>query len=189
MRLKLVTILATTLGLMLSTAVSAEEDFDCGSVRFGKVNWTGVSIKTATASWMLEQLGYNTEVTSASAPIVYQTIKGGELDVFLGQWMPSQRQVFRPFAREGSIDVVSPNLQGGKYTIGVPSYVYEAGVTSIEDLDAHKERFGGEIFGIEPGSGGNTTLTRMIEDDYAGLGDWELVASSEPGNALRGEEA
>lgn len=170
--------------LSFGSAAGAEEvdhDFSCDSTHFGQPNWTGVSIKTDTATWMLEQIGYETETTKASLPIVYKTMADQEIDVLLAQWMPSQRGQFREFGIEGSIDIISPNLAGGRYTIAVPDYVYEAGVTSLEDLDEHKEKFGGEIYGIESGSGGNDTIKEMIDDDYAGLGDWELVASSEPG--------
>lgn len=172
---------ATLVAPAIVSAHEAIEDFDCSKVRFGQPNWTGVSIKTDTATWMLEQIGYETETTKGSLPIVYNAMSGGDLDVLLAQWMPSQREQFREFGIEGSLDVLSPNLSGGRYTVAVPDYVYEAGVTSIQDLDDHKERFGGEIYGIEPGSGGNDTIKKMLSDDYAGLGDWELVASSEPG--------
>lgn len=187
MRYGILAALAAASVLSLSSAAQAEdaaslaENYDCNTVRFGQPNWTGVSIKTETAAWMLDQLGYETSTTKASLPITYQTMAGGDMEVMLAQWMPSQRGMFRKFGIKGDLDVVSPNLVGGRYTVAVPKYVYEAGVTSIEDLDEHRERFGGEIYGIEPGSGGNDTVKSMIGDDHAGLGDWELVASSEPG--------
>lgn len=150
----------------------------CKTVRFGQPAWAGASVKTATASWMLQQLGYQTKVTKASLPIIYTALAENDMDVLLAQWMPSQRKVFRPFGIDGSIDIVGPNLTGGHYTIGVPKYVYDAGVTSIADLDKHKDKFQGRIYGIDQGSGGNTTITEMIDDDYDGLGDWELKHSS-----------
>lgn len=173
--------LATGSAASAASTDKLTEDFDCSTVRFGQPNWTGVSVKTATATWMLEQIGYDTKTTKASLPISYKTMANGEMDAMMAQWMPSQRSLFREFGVKASIDVVSPNLTGGRYTIAVPSYVHEAGVTSIQDLAEHKEKFGGEIYGIEPGSGGNSTIKEMLNDDYAGLGDWELVASSEPG--------
>jgi len=179
--------LAALATLSVGSAAQAAEanelaqDYDCNTIRFGQPNWTGVSIKTSTAAWMLDKLGYDTTITKASLPVTYQTMEKGEMEAMLAQWMPSQRDLFRKFGIQSSLEIVSPNLVGGRYTIAVPDYVYEAGVTSIDDLDAHKERFGGKIYGIEPGSGGNDTVKSIINDDYAGLGDWELVASSEPG--------
>ena len=187
MQNRMLTALAAAATLALAPAAQAADaselasSYDCNTVRFGQPNWTGVTIKTATAAWMLDQLGYTANTTKGSLPIVYKAMAGGDMDVMLAQWMPSQRQQFRKFGIKGNIDIVSPNLTGGRYTIAVPDYVYEAGVTSIEQLDEHKEKFGGQIFGIEPGSGGNGTIKKMIANNYAGLGDWELVASSEPG--------
>lgn len=168
----------------IAYSADAEElaaDYDCSTVRFGQPSWTGVKVKTAAATWILENLDYDTETTTASLAISYKAMEGGDIDTMLSQWFPSARQMFRPFGIKGSLDIVSANLTGGTYTVAVPSYVYEAGVTSIKDLDQHREKFGGEIYGIDPGSTGNDTVKTMIKDDYAGLGDWELVPSSEPG--------
>jgi glycine betaine/proline transport system substrate-binding protein len=60
----------------------------------------------------------------------------------------------------------------------VPQYVYDAGVTSVADLEANRERFDGEIQGIEAGTGINTAILEAIEADIAGLGDWSLRESS-----------
>ncbi len=178
MRRIMLTIAIVAMAVASATAFAADQKHDCQDVRFGYVNWPGVTVKTRTAQWMLQQLGYQSTMTAASTPVVYQSLARGELDAFMAQWMPSQRDLFRKFGQEGTIDIVSANLRGGKYTLGVPAYVYDAGVKSIKDLDAHKEEFGGKIYGIDAGSGGNTTIKRMMDDDYAGLGDWKLIQSS-----------
>ncbi|MDZ7810853.1 MAG: glycine betaine ABC transporter substrate-binding protein [Arhodomonas sp.] len=49
------------------------------------------------------------------------------------------------------------------------------------DLDAHQDRFEGRIYGIEAGNDGNLMIQAMIDDDAYGLGDWELMPSSEAG--------
>jgi len=167
--------------LVCAAASAAEVKDECRDVRFGIVSWPAVTVKSELAKWMLEELGYTSEITTAATPIIYENLKQGRLEVFLAQWMPSQREVFRKYGQEGSIDIVSPNLRGGKYTLAVPSYVYEAGITSIDDLNANRDKFDGKIYGIDAGSGGNTTVQKMIEDDYAGLGAWELVQSSTSG--------
>src|SRR5690625_734619 len=131
---------ALALVVVTTAALAAEDEFDCNTVRFGIVSWPAVTIKTKAAKWMLEKLGYKSTITTAATPVIYQGLADGNLDAFMAQWMPSQREVFRKFGIEGSIDVVSPNLRGGKYTIAVPSYVYDAGVTSIKDLAAHKDK-------------------------------------------------
>ena len=61
------------------------------------------------------------------------------------------------------------------------TYVAEAGVRSFADFDDYRDRFNGEIHGIEPGNDGNELIQAMIEEDAFGLGDWTLVESSEAG--------
>lgn len=176
--LSLMLLAATSLTATSALAAGDAANEACQTVRFGQPAWPGASVKTELASWMLDKLGYPTEETTASLPIIYTAMTNDDMDVLLSQWLPSQRKVFRPFGVDGSIDIVGPNLTGGHYTIGVPKYVYDAGVTSIADLNKHKDKFEGQIYGIDQGSGGNTTITQMIDDDYAGLGDWELKHSS-----------
>ena len=48
----------------------------------------------------------------------------------------------------------------------------------MADLDAHRDRFDGEIQGIEAGTGINTAILEAIDNDIVGLGDWTLQESS-----------
>lgn len=154
---------------------------ECGTVSFGQPPWPGVKLKTATAAWILKDLGYHTKIRYAQLGLTYGAMARGDIDVTLSQWFPSARAMFRPFGIKGTLDIVSPNLTGGTYTIAVPAYVYKAGVTSIRDLNKHKARFGGKIYGIGEGTTGDNTIKRMIHDNYADLGDWQMVPSSVSG--------
>ncbi|WP_083651611.1 choline ABC transporter substrate-binding protein [Vreelandella massiliensis] len=153
----------------------------CETVRFAEVGWTDITATTAVASEVLEALGYETRVDTVSVPIAYSGMKNGDFDVFLGNWMPSMASISDPYVEEGSVDRLSANLEGAKYTLAVPQYVYEAGVTSVEDLDEHAEKFDSQIHGIEAGNDGNELIQQMIDDDAFGLGDWSLIDSSEAG--------
>jgi glycine betaine/proline transport system substrate-binding protein len=59
--------------------------------------------------------------------------------------------------------------------------VYDAGVTSVNDLAEHAEQFEQRIHGIEAGNDGNELIQQMIDDDAYGLGDWQVIDSSEAG--------
>ena len=63
----------------------------------------------------------------------------------------------------------------------MPQYVYDAGVTSVNDLAEHAEQFEQRIHGIEAGNDGNELIQQMIDDDAYGLGDWQVIDSSEAG--------
>lgn len=148
-------------------------------VRFVEVGWLDIEATTATTRLVLESLGYETTSDVVSVPVGYEALAAGDADVFLGNWMPSMESISEPFMEEGTVETVRANLEGAKYTLAVPQYVYDAGVTSVTDLADYEEEFGGEIYGIEAGNDGNQLIQSMIDDDAFGLGDWELVESSE----------
>lgn len=151
---------------------------NCNTVHMGQPPWLGASVKTSTANWILNELGYKSSIQVVSLPLIFTSLSHNRMDVMFSQWMPSERQVFRKFGINGSIDVIRTNLSGGHYTLGVPQYVYDAGVKSIADLQKYKSEFGGKIYGIGVGSGGNSTIKQMIKDNYDGLGSWKIVPST-----------
>jgi glycine betaine/proline transport system substrate-binding protein len=170
--------------LLLMTAsmtVGAVEAAGCRTVRFADVGWSDITATTALTSRLLEALGYRTVTEILSIPVTYASLKNRQIDVYLGDWQPSMEEDRKPFLADRSVQVVRANLQGAKYTLAVPSYVFAAGVKSFADLQAHAGRFGKKIFGIEPGNNGNRMLGGLIAADRFGLGDWTLVESSEQG--------
>ncbi len=154
---------------------------ECSSVRFAEVGWTDITATTALASEVLEALGYEPRVDTVSVPIAYAGMRNNDFDVFLGNWMPSMASISDPYIERGEVERLTANLEGAKYTLAVPQYVYDAGVTSVTDLAEHAEQFEQRIHGIEAGNDGNELIQQMIDDDAYGLGDWQVVDSSEAG--------
>lgn len=165
----------------LATGAQAQDPEPCRAVRFSDVGWTDIAATTATASVILEALGYEPETSLLSIPVTYAAMRDGAIDVYLGDWQPSMEVDRAPYLEDGSIEVVGTNLTGAKYTLAVPAYVAEAGVRDFADLAAHRDEFEGRIYGIEPGNNGNRIVLDMIATGEFGLGDWELVESSEQG--------
>ena len=154
---------------------------ECSSVRFAEVGWTDITVTTALASEVLEALGYEPRVDTVSVPIAYVGIRNNDFDVFLGNWMPSMASISDPYIERGEVERLVANLEGAKYTLAVPQYVYDAGVTSVNDLAEHADQFEQRIHGIEAGNDGNELIEQMIDDNAYGLGDWQVVDSSEAG--------
>ncbi len=127
-------------------------------------------------------------------PVTYQSLKNNDIDVFLGNWMPTMEGDVRPYLDDGSVESVGVNLEGAKYTLAVPKYLADQGLADFADIAKFKDQLDSKIYGIEPGNDGNRLILEMIEDDAFGLGDFELVESSEQGmlaqvaRASRGEE-
>lgn len=154
---------------------------ECSSVRFAEVGWTDITATTALASEVLEGLGYEPRVDTVSVPIAYAGMRNDDFDVFLGNWMPSMASISDPYIERGEVERLVANLEGAKYTLAVPQYVYDAGITSVNDLAEHADQFESNIHGIEAGNDGNELIEQMIDDDAYGLGDWQVVDSSEAG--------
>ena len=87
----------------------------------------------------------------------------------------------KPFLADKSVEVVGVNLTGAKYTLAVPTYLYDAGLKSFNDIKKFKDKLGAKIYGIEPGNDGNRLILDMIKEDKFGLKEFELVESSEQG--------
>lgn len=170
--------LSTALG---SGAALASDPQTCQTVRFSDVGWTDITATTATASVILEALGYRPQTQVLSVPVTYTSLASGDIDVFLGNWMPTMEADIAPYREDGSVETIATNLTGAKYTLAVPAYTYEAGLQSFEDIAEFRDQLNGQIHGIEPGNDGNRLILDMIEADQFGLGGFEVVESSEAG--------
>jgi glycine betaine/proline transport system substrate-binding protein len=176
--------------LLAGTATAQAADPEaCKNVRFADVGWTDIQATTAVAGVLLDALGYTQEVQVLSVPVTYQSLKNKDMDVFLGNWMPSMAADVQPFLDDGSVETIAQNLEGAGYGLVVPGYAAEAGVKSLTDIGKFKDKFDGKIYGIEPGNDGNRIVLDMIADPANGLEGFELVESSEAGMLSQAEKA
>ncbi len=162
-------------------ARAAGDPAACKTVHFSDVGWSCITATTAIASNVLEGLGYSPKASVLSVPITFESLSNGDIDAFLGLWLPTQESMIKPYFEKGSIDRVTSNLEGAKYTLAVSKSAHDAGVKSFSDLDKFGDKFDKKIYAIEPGNDGNQIIIDMIQKDAYGLGDWEIVESSEAG--------
>ncbi len=174
---KLWVILVATVMLGSSSAWAA----DCSKVRFSDVGWTDITATTAAASVVLGALGYEPSATVLSVPVTYVSLKNGDIDVFLGNWMPTMEADIAPYREEGSVETVARNLVGAKYTLAVNEHAAAMGVADFADIAKIRDAVDGKIYGIEPGNDGNRLIQTMIDADAFGLSGFEVVESSEQG--------
>lgn len=173
---------------MTSTAVLAE-DASCKKVRFADVGWTDIQVTTGVAQVLLEAMGYSPEVVTLTVPVTYSSLKSKDIDVFLGNWMPSMTADIKPYLEDKSVEQLVTNLENAGYGLVVPQYVADAGVKSLADLGKNKDKFGGKIYGIEAGNDGNRIISEMIAKPENNLAGFELVESSEAGMLTQAEKA
>ncbi len=171
--------LAVTMGS--TAAVRAEEPAGCRDVVFSDVGWTDITSTTALASTVLQTLGYKTETKILSLPVTYTAMAKNDVDVFLGNWMPSQENDLKPYRDSGTVEVLRTNLTGAKYTLATNEAGAKLGIDDFSKIAAHKDALDGKIYGIEPGNDGNRLLLEMVADNKFDLGTIEIVESSEQG--------
>ena len=128
------------------------------------MGWTDIQVTTGATSVVLEALGYEPQVSTLSVPVTYASLKNKDIDVFLGNWMPSMTADIKPYLDDKSVEQIGTNLEGAGYGLVVPQYVADAGVKSLADLGANADKFGGKIYGIEAGNDGNRIIQTMIDD-------------------------
>jgi glycine betaine/proline transport system substrate-binding protein len=167
------------LGSVLPTNARADDPASCAKVHMAEPGWNDLAFTTGVASVLLKGLGYTPKSDVLGLEVIYQSLKNGNLDLFLGYWDPAMVDYYKPYKQDGSVETVHQNLTGAKFTFAVPHHVYEAGVHDFADLAKHADQFGRKMYGIEPGS--NQIMQDIIKQNAFGLGDWKLVESSEQG--------
>ncbi|GAB4370135.1 MAG: choline ABC transporter substrate-binding protein [Kiloniellaceae bacterium] len=162
-------------------SAQAADPAACKEVNFADVGWTDITATTAATSVVLEGLGYAPEAEVLSVPVTYASLKNGDIDVFLGNWMPTMEGDIAKYRDDGSVETVRANLEGAKYTLAVPKYTADKGLKDFADIAKFKDSLDGKIYGIEPGNDGNRLILDMIGKDAFGLKGFEVVESSEQG--------
>ncbi|WP_099826603.1 choline ABC transporter substrate-binding protein [Oceaniglobus indicus] len=168
----------STLALAVSATIAMA---DCDEITFADVGWTDITATTAATTVVLDALGYETDIKVLSVPVTYTSMANGDIDVFLGNWMPTMEADLAPYREAGTVDTVRTNLEGAKYTLAVNAAAAKMGIDGFDDIAANAEALESKIYGIEPGNDGNRLILSMIEQDAFGLKDFEVVESSEQG--------
>ena len=138
-------LLSTTVTFALAGSAFAE---GCDKVTFSDVGWTDITATTASASMLLEALGYETETKILSVPVTYAGLAGGDIDVFLGNWMPTMEADIAPYRDAGTVETLRTNLEGAKYTLATNEAGAALGITDFATIAAAKDALEGQIYGI-----------------------------------------
>jgi len=173
--------LKSTLSVVALLASAAPALADCDTVVFSDVGWTDITATTAATTVVLDALGYETDIKVLSVPVTYTSLANKDVDVFLGNWMPTMEGDIAKYREEGTVDTVKANLEGAKYTLAVNKAAADLGIGNFSDIAAHKDVLEGRIYGIEPGNDGNRLIMDMIDQNAFGLEGFEVVESSEQG--------
>jgi glycine betaine/proline transport system substrate-binding protein len=83
---------------------------------------------------VLEALGYETETLVLSVPVTYTSLAEGDVDIFLGNWMPTMEADIAPYREAGTVDTVRANLEGAKYTLATNAAGAALGIADFADI-------------------------------------------------------
>ena len=172
------TALATSAALLVTVPAFAE---GCDTVVFSDVGWTDITATTAVTTTILQALGYETETKVLSVPVTYTGLAEGDIDVFLGNWMPTMEADLAPYRDAGTVETVRVNLVGAKYTLATNEAGAALGIDDFSKIAANKDALEGQIYGIEPGNDGNRLILDMIANNTFDLSGFDVVESSEQG--------
>ena len=103
---------ATALGVAMASSAFAAEPESCKAVRFADVGWTDIQVTTGATSVVLEALGYQPEVSTLSVPVTYASLKNKDIDVFLGNWMPTMTADIQPYLDDKSVEQIGDQSRG-----------------------------------------------------------------------------
>lgn len=144
-----------------------------GSLKIGWIPWDEDVAVSYLWKQLLEEEGYDVELTQLDVAPLYMGLAKGELDLFLDTWLPVTHSDY--WAKYGDdIDKLGVWYYNAILTMAVPSYV---DIDSVDELVGNEELFDGQVIGIEPGAG----LTRITREEVMpgyGLGGYELVEGS-----------
>jgi glycine betaine/proline transport system substrate-binding protein len=182
-------LLATALVAVSAVAAQAAEPESCKTVRMADVGWTDNTAQNGLFKTVLKGLGYETEDQVLALPVIMESLKNKDLDIFLDNWMPSNAANVQPYLDNKSLEMLDANLTGAGYGPVVPDYVAEAGVKDVKDLGKFADKFDKKFYGIEPGNDGNKIVQAKIDDPNGGMQGFELVESSEQGMLAQAEKS
>ena len=138
-----------------------------GTVKIGMVTWTEDIVITNVAKQMLEKEGYTVEVTSLEVAPLFVGLSKGDLDIYLDGWLPTtQKNYWDQYGDK--LDKIPGSWYTGNAKVGivVPKYVT---INSIEEMGKEKDKFSGELIGIDPGANATKTINKMIAEYGFGI--------------------
>lgn len=120
------------------------------TVRLGYVLWDSEIASTNVVAAILEEkMGYDVELIAVDSGPMWAGIARGDFDAMVAAWLPLTHGDQYDRVKD-DVELLGPNLHGAKIGLVVPTYVT---IDSIEELNAHRSKFGSRIVGIDPGAG------------------------------------
>jgi len=162
------------LALVFAAGCGGGQKAEQKTVKLVYVNWAEGIAMTNLAKVILEdQMNYKVTMNAADVGPVYTSIAQGDMDAFLDAWLPVTHASYMEEYGD-KIDDYGIDYAGARIGLVVPDYVT---IDSITQMNANKDKFNGEIIGIDAGAG----IMKATDSAIASYKlDFTLVPSSGP---------
>lgn len=148
-------------GIGFAAGTGQAQEQDKGTVELAYVEWSSEVASTNVVRAVLEQMGYEVEMSSLSAAAMWQAVAYGDADAMVAAWLPTTHEDYYEQTKDQVTDL-GPNLNGTKLGLVAPAYT---DIASIDQLADKAGTINGEIIGIDPGAG-LMGLTEEAMDEY-----------------------
>lgn len=138
-------------------------------------NWVEAVAYSYLSKVALEEQGYEVELTNLEPGLIFGELskENSKGDIFMDAWLPNtHKDYWRDYGDK--LVKLGESFSEGTTGLVVPSYVT---INSIEELNANKDKFKGEIIGVGSGAGIHADTYRAIEEYDL---DFEQITSSGP---------
>lgn len=168
---KLKTITALLLATVMLAACGGSENKKKISIAYA--NWSEGIAMTNLAKVIFEDQGYEVKLLNADLAPIFASLSRKKADVFMDVWMPvTMADYMQEYGDK--LEVIGNIYDNARIGLVVPEYVT---INSIEELNAEKDRFSGEIVGIDAGAGIMKATDQALKDYQL---DYKLLTSSGP---------
>ncbi len=146
------------------------------TIKIPYVQWACAEAESHLAQVILEDMGYNVELSTVQAAVMWSSVASGDTDVFTTAWLPYTHASYWEEYGD-NVERLGTLYDEAVLALVVPSYVT---IDSIAEMQDHASEFQSRIVGIDPGAG-IMEATRNATMPTYGLDDWTLVESSDAG--------
>jgi len=177
-RSKRLTALLAALAALILVAASCGGETGTGQeskrIKIGYIAWDEDVAVTYLFKQILEDRGYQVDITELEVGQIYAGLAQGNPDLFLDAWLPATHADY--WNQYGSqLEDLGVWYDQATLNIAVPNYLTD--INSLADLKGKGGMFGGKITGIDPGAGLSRTTKEMLPK-YGLQGEYQLQTSS-----------
>lgn len=124
---------------------------------------------------ILDNKGYNVELTGADVAPIFSGVSTGDLDLTMDVWLPQTHKDYMEKYGDKMTEL-GTWYDNAKLTIAVNK---DAPIDSLEDLAKNADKFNNTIYGIDPGAGLTKATQSKVIPEY-GLEKMKFLTSSTP---------